>query len=70
LPVIKDLAQLATLHQVFFAAPSSTCYYNTNRNESGISDLRELYNRMQGQDFPEEWLTSKQQTFGQYCQEL
>jgi hypothetical protein len=70
LPVIKDLAQLATMHQVFFAAPSSTCYYDTKRNESGFSDLRELYNRMQGQDFPEEWLTSKQQTFGQYCQEL
>lgn len=70
LPQIKDLAQLATMHQLFFAAPSSTCYYSTHRNESGISDLRELYSRMQDQDFPEEWLTSKGKTFGQYCQKL
>jgi len=70
LPTIKEIAQLGSMHNLFFAAPSSSCYFNGSRNASGINDLRDLYNRMSGQDFPEDWLESKEITFGQFCNNL
>jgi len=70
LPPIQEISQLATYHHLFFAAPSSNCYYGTERNESGIHDLRELYTKMQHRDFPEEWLASEKITFDQFVSKL
>ncbi|MBA4535201.1 hypothetical protein [Brevibacillus halotolerans] len=70
LPTIKDLTQLSTMHNLFFAAPSSSCYYDTERNYSGISDLRELYTYLQDKIFPEEWLKSKDMTLEEYCKRV
>ncbi|EST55758.1 hypothetical protein T458_05365 [Brevibacillus panacihumi W25] len=66
-PEITDLAQLSTLHNIFFTAPSSSCYFSEGRNLSGISDLRELYTSLQRKDFPDEWLQTKQITFAECC---
>lgn len=69
-PTITDLYQLSTYHNVFFAAPSSNCYYDTLRNDSGISDLRELYTVLSEKDFPEEWLVSKKMTFDEFIKRI
>ncbi|QDX90959.1 hypothetical protein EEL30_00305 (plasmid) [Brevibacillus laterosporus] len=69
-PNVKDLTQLSTMHNLFFAAPSSSCYYSSERNYSGIGDLRELYTYLQDKMFPEEWLNSKNMTLDEYCKSL
>jgi hypothetical protein len=70
IPPIQEISQVATYHNLFFAAPSSNCYYSNGRNESGIQDLRELYSKMKDQDFPEEWLSPEKMTFDQFIASL
>ncbi|OZQ97422.1 hypothetical protein [Paenibacillus sp. VTT E-133291] len=66
LPNIKNLSQCSTLHNMFFGSPSSDCYFGDGRNDSGITELRELYTKMQHSEFPEDWLISEGMTFEKF----
>lgn len=70
LPLIKDIQQIGTLHNLFFAAPSSACHYYGLRNNSGFNDLRDLYNHMSNNQFPDEWLVSMETSFGEFFKKL
>ncbi|KGP81956.1 MULTISPECIES: hypothetical protein [Paenibacillus] len=65
LPTITDINQCATLHNLFFGSPSTNCYFDGHRNTSGITELRELYSKMQDTDFPDAWLLTEKITIQQ-----
>lgn len=69
LPDIEDLWQLGTYHNLFFQAPSSACYYNSERNLAGFTDLREFYRHMENRVFSDEYLR-KQGTFKEFVKQI
>ncbi|SLK15974.1 E2 family protein D [Paenibacillus sp. RU5A] len=66
LPQLTKLGQCVTMHNLFFGSQSTNCYYNESRNLSGITELRELYSKMESSEFPDEWLVSENITLDSF----
>ncbi|WP_026801313.1 hypothetical protein [Pontibacillus halophilus] len=65
-PKIESVRELKTLHNFFITIPFTNEWFDANSNNSDVYDLRELFNSVQGQAFPTEWLSSEGITFNQF----
>ncbi len=61
-PSLKSINDLERFPAYFAALPFSSDWY-VNRNKAGMGGQDEMFEELQGKDFPDEWLSSKEVTF-------